>query len=131
MKQINFIKDHIQYWCYEGKPLKVDFYRAVYTDLTSQKAYFKVKNMDETDLPGLSLQEWLEASEMTYTAFARLVPCAPSYPRLLAQGLARPSYAMACRIERVTGGAVPRDRWFPPSPETSNKPKPGKTLEDV
>lgn len=65
-------------------------------------------------LPGMSLKEWLDASELTYSAFARMLPCAVAYPRKLALGLARPSYELACRIEQVTDGAVPRTRWFPP-----------------
>lgn len=68
----------------------------------------------EPELPGMSLQQWLELMEMSYAAFARLIPCSIGYPRMIAQGLARPSYEMACRIENVTGGAVPRTRWYAP-----------------
>lgn len=73
----------------------------------------------EPDLPGMSLQQWLEAVEMSYAAFAREVPCSIGYPRMIAQGLARPSYEMACRIEKITGGAVPRTRWYPTGDQTS------------
>jgi hypothetical protein len=70
---------------------------------------------------GVSLQEWLEASEMTYHAFARLIPCSRSYPRTIALGLRRPSYEMAIRIEEVTGGLVPRTRWYPAGPKLEPK----------
>lgn len=80
---------------------------------------------DDASLPGMSLQDYLEATETSYSAFARQVPCSIGYPRMIAQGLAKPSYAMACRIERITNGAVPRTRWYPPGDEnhtTSNTP---------
>lgn len=64
---------------------------------------------------GLILEAWLQASEMTYSEFSREVPCSISYPRLLAQGLARPSYEMAMRIEDLTGGMVTRELWYPSS----------------
>jgi len=77
----------------------------------------------EPELPGMSLQQWLEVTEMSYAAFARLVPCSIGYPRMIAQGIANPSYPMACRIEALTGGAVPRTRWYPPGedPSTPNE----------
>lgn len=64
-------------------------------------------------LPGMGLKEYIEISGMSYSAFARLIPCAVSYPRLLAEGYARPSFEMAVRIEQLTGGCVPRTRWYP------------------
>ena len=63
---------------------------------------------------GLTLDDWIRVNEMSYSEFARLIPCSTSYPRLLAKGLAKPSYRMAVRIEKVTLGEVPRSRWFPP-----------------
>lgn len=80
---------------------------------------------DEEGLPGLSLQAWLDISEMSYSAFARLIPCSISYPRMIAQGLVVPSYRMATRIEKVTGGEVPRTRWYPSGPTS---PKDGDDL---
>lgn len=64
---------------------------------------------------GLILEAWLAAVQMSYSAFAREVPCSTSYPRLLAQGHARPSYEMAQRIEDLTNGTVTRELWYPPS----------------
>lgn len=72
--------------------------------------------MSDSTVPGLTLQEWLDLEGLSYSAFSRLVPCAVSYPRLLAHGLQRPSYEMACRIETITGGQVSREQWFPRSP---------------
>lgn len=76
----------------------------------------------------MSLQEWLDVTETSYSAFARDVPCSTSYPRLLAQSLARPSYALATRIEALTSGAVPRSTWYPPETEY-NKPQEIEDLE--
>jgi hypothetical protein len=56
---------------------------------------------------------------MSYSAFSREVPCSISYPRLLAQGLARPSYEMASRIEELTHGMVKRELWYPPSKDSN------------
>lgn len=69
---------------------------------------------DDATLPGMSLREYCEASGMTYSAFARKVPCSVSYPRMVAKGLAWPSYSMACRFESITDGMVSRERWYPP-----------------
>lgn len=32
---------------------------------------------------------------------------------MIAHGKARPGFKMACRIEAVTGGSVPRTNWYP------------------
>ena len=63
----------------------------------------------------MSLGEYLEATGITKTDFAALIPCAYSFPGMLINGKARPSFKMACRIEQVTGGVVSRDLWYPPS----------------
>jgi len=66
------------------------------------------------ELPqGITLQQWLDASNLRYSDLARLLSCSLSYPRLLAQGLAIPSYEMAILIEQVTGGLVHRTQWYP------------------
>lgn len=67
--------------------------------------------------PGLTLQEWLDLTQTSYSAFSRQVPCSISYPRKLATGASWPSYRMACRIERLTDGVVPRTMWYPPEDE--------------
>lgn len=69
---------------------------------------------DDPSLPGMSLRDFCEAAEMSYSRFARDVPCSPSYPRMIATGQAWPGYSMAKRIEELTRGAVPRTRWYPP-----------------
>ena len=74
--------------------------------------------------PGLTLQQWLDATETSYSAFSRLLPCSVGYPRQLARGLARPSFEMALRIEQVTDGAVPRTLWFPPPAQQNEEPTP-------
>lgn len=84
---------------------------------------------DEASLPGMSLQDYLEATETSYSAFARLVPCSIGYPRMLAQGIAWPSYKMACRIEKVTNGAVPRTRWYPAGEDITSSDIPIEDLE--
>lgn len=70
--------------------------------------------MNNEENTGLSLETWLKTIEMSYSEFARLVPCHVSYPRMIAKGTAWPSYKMAKRIEEITDGAVPRIRWYPP-----------------
>jgi hypothetical protein len=127
MNNIKFIPKELKYLLIgnteQDKILHiVHCYKLVYTPLT--KLYFINRstpmgsNPDAQGeaLPGLSLAEWLEASEMSYSAFSRLVPCAVAYPRKIALGLARPSYELACRIEQVTDGMVPRTRWYPAPP---------------
>jgi len=69
----------------------------------------------------LTLQAWLEASETTYSAFARQVPCHPSHIRMIALGRSRPIYELACRIERLTDGQVLRTNWFPPDDKPESK----------
>lgn len=82
-------------------------------------------------LPGMSLAEWLRASELSYSAFSRMLPCAVAYPRKLALGLARPSYELACRIEQVTDGAVPRTRWYPPPTDKEINDPEAISIEDA
>lgn len=79
--------------------------------------------------PGLTLQQWLDTTETSYSAFSRLLPCSVGYPRQLARGLARPSFEMALRIEQVTDGAVPRTLWFPPPAQSNDDDK--STIEDL
>lgn len=71
--------------------------------------------------PGLTLQQWLELAGMSYSAFSRLLPVSTRYPRMIARGLARPSYELACRIEQVTEGQVLRTQWYPAPPPQDNK----------
>ena len=79
---------------------------------------------EEQGTGGLTLQQWLDATETSYSAFSRLLPCSVGYPRQLARGLARPSFEMALRIEQVTDGAVPRTLWFPPPIQQNEEPTP-------
>ena len=67
--------------------------------------------------PGEQLKEWLDVVGMSAIAFSREVPCSVSLPGQWIRGVATPSYRMACRIEQVTGGAIPRTLWFPPGPQ--------------
>ena len=64
----------------------------------------------------MTLLEYLTATGMTKTQFSELIPCSYSYPGMIIKGL-RPSYDMACRIESVTSGLVPRTNWYPPGEE--------------
>jgi hypothetical protein len=67
--------------------------------------------------PGDHLRQWLELRGMAASAFSALVPCSISLPGQWIRGVATPSYRMACRIEQVTDGVVPRTLWFPPGPQ--------------
>lgn len=112
----------------------IKFYPPVYTHLTLNQFFYRTNLMRSTEDQGgdagLSLQEWLNATETSYSAFSRMLPCSVGYPRQLALGLARPSYELACRIEQVTEGSVPRTRWYPPAEKTiEDEQKPD--LEDL
>lgn len=101
---------------------KIHYYIPVYTHLTKDFADIRGKAMGtdgkpRTDLPPLSLAEWLELTETSYSAFSRMIGVSIGYPRMLALGLARPSYEKACRIEEVTEGQVPRTNWYPSGKE--------------
>ena len=138
MKQISFIPDRLKALWLELIPgwlicKHIIIYKLVYvsplvhTRLTPYEKYYKGTHMSAQD--GLTLAEYLEATEETYSAFARRVPCSISYPRLLALGLARPSYEMAVRIEALTDGMVPRTQWYPAGPSEDKPVNP--TIEDL
>ena len=61
----------------------------------------------------VTLKEYIDASNLSYEGFAQLVPCSPTYPWMIANGKANPGFKMACRIEALTGGVVPRTNWYP------------------
>lgn len=61
----------------------------------------------------MDLNEWKRVTGGTFTWLASEIPCSTPYPSMLAAGKAHPSYKMACRIEQVTGGMVPRTNWYP------------------
>ncbi len=65
----------------------------------------------------MTLEEYLTSSEMTKSDFAKMVPCSYSLPGMWIKGKANPSYKMACRIENVTKGLVPRTNWYPAPPK--------------
>lgn len=72
--------------------------------------------MSDVDLreAGRAFGQWLEATGMSASAFARQVPCSVNYPGMWSRGVARPSYRMARRIEELTYGLVPTTNWYPP-----------------
>lgn len=61
----------------------------------------------------MTLAEWAQRHGLAYTEIAKLICCSPPYPGMIARGKVRPSYRMACRIEEITSGHVPRTNWFP------------------
>ena len=146
MQGIKFKRRKSAYIHYEGRAILVHNYTLVYSSrLTSgEKSYTlvpiiynkrhpimspdpllnAVQDPAAQTSPGLTLQEWLEASNLTYRALSRLIPCSLSYPRLIAQGLARPSYEMAIRIEEISGGLVPRTNWYPAPTAPNTNPLP-------
>lgn len=50
---------------------------------------------------------------VNYSTLAALIPCAPQYISMIANGKRQPGYAMARRIEQVTNGEVSRRNWYP------------------
>ena len=83
----------------------------VYTMPTNTNSEY---DPEDPSLPGMSLREYIETSGISYSEFARRVPCSTSYPRMIAKNEAWPSFKMAKRIEALTDGIVPRTRWYPP-----------------
>ena len=61
----------------------------------------------------MTLAEWVKTHGFAYTEVAKLIGCSPPYPGMIARDKVRPSYRMACRIEEVTAGMVPRTNWYP------------------
>lgn len=58
------------------------------------------------------LASYLESHNLTQAAFAERVGATQPYiSKLLSGGRTHPSIALALRIERVTGGAVPITAW--------------------
>lgn len=64
----------------------------------------------------MTLEEWRLISGLTYADIAELIPCSKTYPGMIARGKVTPGFKMACRIEEVTQGLVPRTNWFPDRP---------------
>ena len=77
----------------------------------------------------MSLDDWARYTGLTYTDIAKLIPCSQPYPGMIASGRAKPSWKMACRIEEISNGLVPRTNWFEDRAPTVGTPK-SKTLED-
>lgn len=97
-------------------PRVFSIFLLAYTPIAKYKfACYRSGTMSRrTPTSGMSLQEWKDLQGISWSAFARLVPCSHPYPRMIASGQVRPSYAMAVRIEAITNGAVPRSQWYPP-----------------
>lgn len=91
----------------------------VYTPVHCDKPFDRGTHMsfNQEQPPGDALKQWLELAGMSASAFSRLIPCSVSLPGQWARGDATPSYRMACRVEQITDGMVPRTLWFPPGPK--------------
>lgn len=57
--------------------------------------------------------DWLQRSGRSRAQVARDIGCSKSYFSQLANGQRQPSLALAARIERLSGGAVPAASWIP------------------
>lgn len=53
-----------------------------------------------------------EGKDVSFSSLARDIPCDITYLAKIARGDRNPSYRMACRIENITNGAVPRTNWY-------------------
>ena len=78
----------------------------------------------------MSLEEWRVMSGLTFADIAELIPCSKPYPGMIARGKVRPGFKMACRIEEITNGLVPRTNWFPEAYAPIGVPRQHKLLED-
>jgi len=79
----------------------------------------------------MTLKEYIEASNLTYEAFAQLIPCSSTYPWMIAHGRANPGFRMACRIEAVTGGIVSRTNWYPSETPDDESLEVNKTISEI
>lgn len=61
----------------------------------------------------MSLKDYIQSGQATYSGLAREIPCSQPHIWDIANGKANPSFKMACRIENVTSGIVPRTLWYP------------------
>jgi len=59
------------------------------------------------------LKEFIEGSGLPRSAWAERLGISRSYLYFLENGHKSPSLALAVRIERETGGAVPATSWVP------------------
>ena len=128
MNSIEFARSHVSRLCLQSPngDLYIRFV-LVYTPIYINKEIMECVHMDtQQPAPGAALKEWLELSNLSASAFSRLVPCSVSLPGQWARGDARPSYEMACRVEQLTDGMVPRTLWYPPG----QQPKP-IDIEDI
>jgi len=63
----------------------------------------------------MKIREWCHISGMTLTEFSKMVPCSQPYPGMIDSGRVKPGFKMACRIEEITAGLIPRTTWYPMS----------------
>lgn len=61
----------------------------------------------------MDLKSWLEGNAITHKEFADRIPISRSYVTHIVTGRSSPPYKLACRIEEVTKGEVPKTNWFP------------------
>lgn len=69
--------------------------------------------MKNDKLPGMSIKEWCDLNNMSFNELSKLIPCSQPYIGMMDSNKSTPSYNMACRIEQITNGLVPRTRWYP------------------
>lgn len=60
----------------------------------------------------MDLLEYKVAYSTSLNQLAKQIPCARQYLSNVSRGKEFPSYKMACRIESVTNGKVPRTNWY-------------------
>jgi len=59
----------------------------------------------------MKLKEYLEKTGLTQADFGKRVRCSQGYVSLLASGKRSPSFSVALRIQKKTGGAVSWTDW--------------------
>ena len=78
----------------------------------------------------MTLDEWRSVSGLTWSDIAELICCSKPYPGMISKGKAHPSFKMACRIEEISNGLVPRTNWYPDANAPVGKPGGKSLLED-
>lgn len=61
----------------------------------------------------MTLKEYIQQNpKENNRTIAKRIPCARQYIGMIANGKKRPSYKMACIIEKITDGKVKKSNWY-------------------
>lgn len=64
----------------------------------------------------MTLKEYHTTTGVTYAHIARLCGVSGAAVSQIANGYVTPTFGLAVKIEKATGGHVGRDNWYPSQP---------------